>query len=194
MSDTRFRSVLAPLLIASMLLAASGCVGEGADSGENPQGEAPAPGVTERPADTPYPEEEAGLSNFSREAEPSAPADRFISVETAYEWYEEGSAVFVDSRPISSFNDSHVTGALPSPATPEYRLEPDPVEELSKDRRIVTYCACPNHLATLRAEQLTDAGYTEVYVLEDGYFDWRETYPDAVSSGAWSGVEATGSE
>lgn len=177
----------AAALLVALLLLAAGCVGQG--PAEDPEATetsqsptpTPTPTATDRAADTPRPDEE--LSNYSRGATPAVPADRFVSAETAHRWYLEGNATFVDARPVGSFERSHVDGALPSPATPAYRPDPDPVENLSRDRRVVTYCACPNHLATLRAEQLMDDGYAEVYVLEDGFLEWRERYPDAVETG-----------
>lgn len=56
----------------------------------------------------------------------------------------------------------------------------DPITEWPKTDRIVCYCACPNHLSSLRAASLRSQGYQEVYALKEGYLEWQEQkYPMA---------------
>lgn len=56
----------------------------------------------------------------------------------------------------------------------------DPITEWPKADRIVCYCACPNHMSSLRAASLRSQGYQEVYALKEGHLEWQEReYPMA---------------
>lgn len=56
----------------------------------------------------------------------------------------------------------------------------DPIVTWPKADRIVCYCACPNHMSSLRAASLLSQGYQEVYALKEGYLEWQEReYPMA---------------
>jgi rhodanese-related sulfurtransferase len=55
------------------------------------------------------------------------------------------------------------------------RLALPPLKDLSHDREIVTYCACPNDEASVRAAQvLTEAGFKRVRVLKGGWVAWKK--------------------
>jgi rhodanese-related sulfurtransferase len=54
-----------------------------------------------------------------------------------------------------------------------YRLGFAPLKDVPHDSEIVTYCACPNDEASIRAAQiLQDAGFTHVRVLKGGWQMW----------------------
>lgn len=54
----------------------------------------------------------------------------------------------------------------------------DGIEAWPKDDRIVTYCGCPHHLSSIRAAGLQKAGFSEVYVIDEGFGVWAERgYP-----------------
>lgn len=56
-----------------------------------------------------------------------------------------------------------------------YRLGFPPLKDLPKDRDVVTYCACPNDEASVRAAQiLRDSGFKRVQVLQGGWVIWRK--------------------
>lgn len=102
---------------------------------------------------------------------------RFAPLEHVYEWYEDDAVELVDTRSERQYAESHVSGAVLSPA-PDGLESDDPVEAWSTDTRIVTYCTCPTSLAGLRAASLIADGYEEVYGLEEGFDPWRERgYP-----------------
>ncbi|MFC7045432.1 rhodanese-like domain-containing protein [Halobacteriaceae archaeon GCM10025711] len=96
-----------------------------------------------------------------------------VPTELAYNWYARHEARFVDTRSEQEYDVSHVFGAVLSPA-PEGQKRNDPVSEWPKDARIVAYCDCPIHLAVIRAAELIDKGYENVYVIEEGYEEWRD--------------------
>ncbi|ESP89631.1 rhodanese-like domain-containing protein [Candidatus Halobonum tyrrellensis] len=101
-----------------------------------------------------------------------------VPVDTVHEWYEDDAARFADARGERAYDRSHVEGAVWSPA-PDGRPS-DPVAEWPTDARIVCYCGCPHHLSSLRASTLIDDGYEEVYVIDEGFWEWTDRgYPVA---------------
>lgn len=94
-----------------------------------------------------------------------------VPTEDAGEWFEEDDVVFVDTRDREAYEETRIADALLSPA-PNGQSGDDPVEELDTETRIVTYCVCPHHLATLRGESLIAAGYEHTYALDEGLQEW----------------------
>lgn len=100
-----------------------------------------------------------------------------VPVDVAYYWYARREARVVDARAEAAHDVAHVFGAVLSPA-PDGRDARDPVADWPTDDRIVTYCACPHHLSTLRAANLLNDGYERVYAIDEGFTAWRERgYP-----------------
>jgi|SRR5882672_8995164 len=57
----------------------------------------------------------------------------------------------------------------------KYRLGFPPLKDVPRDREVVTYCACPNDEAGVRAAQiLWDAGFKRVRVLKGGWVAWQK--------------------
>jgi rhodanese-related sulfurtransferase len=55
------------------------------------------------------------------------------------------------------------------------RLGMPPLKDVPRNREVVTYCACPNDEASIRAAQLLlEAGFTRVRVLKGGWVTWRK--------------------
>lgn len=96
-----------------------------------------------------------------------------------HDWYESDRARFADARSRSAYVQSHVEGAVWSPA--RYgQAQDDPVADWDADTLVVTYCGCPHHLSSMRAAALIDAGYENVVALDDGFWAWHdEGYPVA---------------
>lgn len=108
-----------------------------------------------------------------------------VPIDVAYYWYVNGEARFVDARGATEYEHSHVLGAVNSPAGDGEDHPDDPVFSWPTDDRIVTYCACPHHLSSLRAASLMNRGYDRVYAIDEGYTEWRERdYPMAGSNPA----------
>jgi rhodanese-related sulfurtransferase len=81
-----------------------------------------------------------------------------------------------DVRGDLSYNELHIKGALSKPIP----ITPALVMGIPKDAKIVTYCGCPHHLSSIGAEQLTKLGYTDVHVLDEGFWYWKDkNYPMA---------------
>ena len=100
-------------------------------------------------------------------------------IDVAYYWYARGEARFANTRGSASYNQSHIYGAVLS-TTPDGLASNDPIAAWPKTDRIVCYCACPNHLSSLRAASLLSDEYEEVYAIEEGHTEWQNReYPMA---------------
>ena len=56
----------------------------------------------------------------------------------------------------------------------QFRLSFPPLKDIPRDSEVVTYCACPNDEASIRAAQiLMDAGFKNVRVLDGGWQNWQ---------------------
>jgi rhodanese-related sulfurtransferase len=78
--------------------------------------------------------------------------------------------LFVDARAPLNYEAEHIAGAVNAP----YYDAAQYVNELPKDRWIVTYCECPTAEATQLADELTAAGFSHVRVIEEGLQGWRD--------------------
>jgi rhodanese-related sulfurtransferase len=106
-----------------------------------------------------------------------------LPVQDAYVWWAYRRARFADARGRAQWENSRIVGAVSSPADPDLRSDDDPTQEWGQSDRIVCYCGCPHHLSSIRASQLIDAGYENVYVIDEGFFEWRDRdYPVTSSS------------
>lgn len=56
----------------------------------------------------------------------------------------------------------------------QFRLSFPPLKDIPRESEVVTYCACPNDEASIRAAQiLMDAGFKNVRVLDGGWQIWQ---------------------
>ena len=76
--------------------------------------------------------------------------------------------MLLDARPGSDYLAGHISGAV---SVPFYRLD-EAIGLLPQDRWIVTYCGCPHALSSQAVDGLQAAGYTNVAVLDEGYYAW----------------------
>ncbi len=101
------------------------------------------------------------------------------SVQEAYAIFKEKSAVFVDAREESLFNEGHIQGAVSLFSYDYGRLFPDFMAKYPPDQPIVTYCSgreCED--SHTLARYLKEDGYTHVRVFVDGYPAWaKEGHP-----------------
>ena len=59
----------------------------------------------------------------------------------------------------------------------KYRLNFPPLKNVPRDRNVVTYCACPDDEASVRAAQiLRESGFTRVQVLKGGWVGWKKAH------------------
>lgn len=99
-----------------------------------------------------------------------------VPVDVAYYWHQRREARFVDARGEQSYDLSHILGAVLSPAPDG--TDPDPVASWPTDDTIVCYCGCPHHLSGLRAADLLENRYDNVFAIDEGYWEWQKReYP-----------------
>ncbi|WP_276301128.1 rhodanese-like domain-containing protein [Halorussus lipolyticus] len=99
-------------------------------------------------------------------------------VDVVHYWYKRGEARIADARGEKQYKTSRVYGSVLSQASPNRRASDDPVMDWPKDDRIVCYCGCPHHLSSIRASQLINEGYENVYVIDEGFWEWHDRgYP-----------------
>ena len=99
---------------------------------------------------------------------------------------EELKATLAKNRPVTILDvratsnltesDSKIKGALHIKLRKlESRLALPPLKNIARDAEVVTYCACPNDEASIRAAQLLkNAGFTRVRVLKGGWLSWKK--------------------
>jgi rhodanese-related sulfurtransferase len=110
-----------------------------------------------------------------------------LPVEDAHVWWAYRRARFADARGPDQYENSHIEGAVLSPAPEDMRDSDDPPKQWGRKDRIVCYCGCPHHLSSIRASQLIQAGYENVYVIDEGFFEWSDRgYPVTGDSGGIS--------
>jgi rhodanese-related sulfurtransferase len=110
-----------------------------------------------------------------------------LPVEDAHVWWAYRRARFADARGPDQYENSHIDGAVLSPAPEDMRDSDDPLNQWGQQDRIVCYCGCPHHLSSIRASQLINAGYENVYVIDEGFFEWTDLgYPVTGNDGGIS--------
>jgi rhodanese-related sulfurtransferase len=157
---------------AATLGALAGCLGGGGVEGEN-DGYPPE-------SDDPPPEREFDDSHF-RPYDVDGTEVTLASIEAVYNWYGRREARFADARGSRAYDNARILGAASSPVNTA--VGDTPVGDWPTGDRIVCYCGCPHHLSSMRAATLQSQGYENVYVLDEGFFEWSDRqYPRAGSS------------
>jgi len=101
---------------------------------------------------------------------------RLAPIEVTKYWYDRANTRFVDARGSSQYERSHIYGAVNS--TAQRGSTGGGIEGWAKDDRIVAYCGCPHHLSSVRAAGLQKAGYENVFVINEGFWEWHDRgYP-----------------
>ncbi|MEE2960382.1 MAG: rhodanese-like domain-containing protein [Myxococcota bacterium] len=100
---------------------------------------------------------------------------QLLSIDVIYPAYEKGEKfVFIDARPPSDYKIDHIKDAISLPFYDAERCAPS----LPSNAWYVTYCACPHNESQHAAEALEKAGFKNVWVLDEGYLEWKKRgYP-----------------
>jgi cytochrome c oxidase cbb3-type subunit III len=103
--------------------------------------------------------------------------DRFVAADDVLEAMESGQRlILLDARPSSDYLTSHIEGSVSLP----FFDVPDALEHLPTDDYIISYCGCPHALSGEIFDYLSEAGYTKIGVLDEGYYYWEDNnYPIA---------------
>jgi rhodanese-related sulfurtransferase len=105
-----------------------------------------------------------------------------ISTEETYRIFLEGQALFLDARYKEEFVEGHIKNALNLPSRASRDEIETFLENMPKDRLIITYCSNPLCNSSRRlAGLLMYLGYKNVLVSLDGYDKWLSyNYPKQV--------------
>jgi rhodanese-related sulfurtransferase len=109
----------------------------------------------------------------------SAPEVQFVSAEELKAKIAKNEPVaIIDVRATSGLAeaDNKIKGAVYVKLRRlKSRLMMPPLKDVPRDREVVTYCACPNDEASIRAaEVLQSAGFSRVRVLKGGWVSWKK--------------------
>jgi len=120
----------------------------------------------------------AAFTQFERAA--SASEVQFLSAEELKAKIARNEPVaIIDVRATTGLSDADnkIKGAVHVKLRRlKSRLMMPPLKDVPRDREIVTYCACPNDEASIRAaEVLQAAGFSRVRVLKGGWVTWKKT-------------------
>jgi rhodanese-related sulfurtransferase len=102
-----------------------------------------------------------------------------VNLAQAYALFQEGRALFIDSRPPEEYAELHVPQALNITPSMLDAGGAEKVAGLAKDREIVAYCGQVScDLALQVAEKLQALGFTRVTAYMGGFRAWDEAgYP-----------------
>lgn len=94
-----------------------------------------------------------------------------IKAKTAYALLQKAKPpLLIDVRSRPEFNAEHIRGAISYPFTTIKMTAEYP---FAKDRNLLLYCGCPHHLSGMSAEILSQKGYKDVHVIDEGYWGWK---------------------
>lgn len=127
----------------------------------------------------------AAAAGFPAFAQPlvspqAAPQVQFLTADELKAKLAKNEPVTVlDVRSGGDFggSDNRIKGAIHVKVRKlQSRLALPPLKNISHDSEVVTYCACPNDEAAIRAAQLLmNAGFKRVRALRGGWIAWKKT-------------------
>lgn len=79
--------------------------------------------------------------------------------------------VVLDAREYSEYKVSHIKGAIPV-GYDNFKIKP--LKKIDRDVQIVVYCSV-GYRSERIGEQLQKSGFTKVYNLEGGIFEWKNS-------------------
>ncbi|HET6670310.1 MAG TPA: rhodanese-like domain-containing protein [Pyrinomonadaceae bacterium] len=108
--------------------------------------------------------------------EPSSPTNFITAEELKAKLAKNEAVTIIDVRSANGIDDNKIKGAVYVKLRRlKYRLAFPPLKDVPRDRDVVTYCACPNDEASVRAAQvLRESGFTRVHVLKGGWVIWKK--------------------
>jgi rhodanese-related sulfurtransferase len=159
---------------ATSLSAVAGCLGgDGQSEGDPSQITAETDGYPPEDAFDEVPDErDIDTASFGTTEQDGVEVP-LVPIDVAHYWYKRREARFADARSEDAYGKSHVFGAVLSQASEQRRSDDDPVVNWPKEDAIVCYCGCPHHLSGIRAAQLMENDYENVYVIEEGFWEWH---------------------
>jgi rhodanese-related sulfurtransferase len=103
---------------------------------------------------------------------------------------KDPNIVLVDTQPVEGYADGHIPGAINYPWVMQIHLFPI---NLPRNKTLVFYGSCP-HDTEDTVRQLAEYGYTNVKVMDGGWYKWVELKYPAVGKGDYAAGQATPDE
>jgi rhodanese-related sulfurtransferase len=102
-----------------------------------------------------------------------------ITAAQAFDLFQSGEALFVDSRDADDYEKDHIPGAINLPQRKWAQIWPHMWPQLPRDKALVLYCYGAHcGLSTRQGKLLLDNGYDKLLVLDYGWRAWTEAgYP-----------------
>ncbi|MEE2789850.1 MAG: c-type cytochrome [Myxococcota bacterium] len=115
--------------------------------------------------------------------------DRFVPADQVKLAMDQGRRmVLLDTRLHGDYLMGHITGAV---SMPFVELE-NFLDQLPRDTWIINYCGCPHAISGRAFDAQQEAGFTQIAVLDEGYYVWAERqYPVTVGQASNDDVGAS---
>jgi rhodanese-related sulfurtransferase len=106
---------------------------------------------------------------------PAPAADEFIPLDQANQLWRSGTAFFLDARAPADYAAGHIGNALNLPAQSFAQHFGQIAPMLTRESPLVLYCDGPEcELSHRLRESLRQLGYTNTYLLSNGWTAWRQ--------------------
>jgi rhodanese-related sulfurtransferase len=105
----------------------------------------------------------------------AAPREGVVSLEQMKELFDAGTAVIIDARSTTEYEEGHIPGAIniPHDRIPEFMEVLN--NEVPTDARVVCYCrSLTCDFSDLLATEMKVIGYQNVSVFSGGWDQWKE--------------------
>lgn len=114
---------------------------------------------------------------MSNQTDPSASSEAVDdqSIEFFKNHFEQGTALFIDARPRDQFEESHIPNSFHLPFKAFFQGRPSVLDFLPEGELLIIYCEGGDCDASHKVkEMLTDFGYQNLHVMEEGFPAWIE--------------------
>lgn len=102
-------------------------------------------------------------------------ADEFIALDQAKKLWQSGAAIFLDAREPADFAAGHIGNALNLPAQSFEQHFPEMAPILAAGLPLIIYCdGTECDLSHRLKKSLQQVGYTNTYLLSNGWTAWRQ--------------------
>ena len=102
-----------------------------------------------------------------------------LTLEQAYQIYNRGDAVFIDSRSTYAYEKGHIKDAIHISASSRLEKIKNDLSTYAQDQKFVVYCSGSSCSSSRRlSNKIMQVGYENVYVFYGGWYEWsRAEYP-----------------
>jgi rhodanese-related sulfurtransferase len=114
-----------------------------------------------------------GIPFFQKGQGPTVPGISKIDLAQAKKYFDEGSALIIDSRSPEEFDEGHIKGAVNLPYEEFDELFDKILAEADNEKSIVVYCSGEDcHSSDILADRILEEGFTNIHVFFGGWPAW----------------------